>query len=327
MIRLALVGYGWMGAQHVAALTASPSDTVRITTVVVRNPDKTRGDAPSDVEFVSDYGQVLKDPAIDAVLLATPHSLHTDQALRAIEGGKHVYLEKPFALTRAAAQQIVDAAGAAGVVLGLGHNHRLNPNRQAVKELVGGLGLGTLTHVEGNISHDLFAGAVPPEWRAAYADAPTGGLVHMGAHFIDAYIDMFGDISSVSVFASGPVEDAAFEFAPTNSVLFKFQSGMTGYLGSALLGPRNARFQVFGTTGWVEERGEGEVTQARLDGDPMTHTYPRINTGRALVEAFAEAAAGGAAFPISTDQMIHNAAVLEAMTRSLETGGTVTVER
>ena len=333
MMRLALVGFGWMGAQHLAAIEGAPgappdpNSSVRIATIVVQNPSKVRDQPlPAGIQIAADYSAVLADPAIDAVLLATPHILHADQAVQAIKAGKHVYIEKPLAMNRHDAVRIVQAANEAGIVLGLGHNHRLNPNRLEVKRLVTSGQLGSITHVEANISHNLFADAGPPEWRALYDNAPAGGLVHMGAHIVDAYIDMFGEIASVFAIACGPIDDAAFEFAATNSVLFKFRNGMTGYLGSSLSTPRNARLQVFGTDGWLEERGEGEVTLVRSGSDPEIRKHPNTNTTRAMVGLFADAAGGGAPYPISTDQMIHGAAVLEAVTRSLESGGTEAVD-
>ncbi|MGH3681218.1 MAG: Gfo/Idh/MocA family protein, partial [Natronosporangium sp.] len=66
---------------------------------------------------VSDVDAVLADPAVDAVVLATPHTTHADLAVRAAQAGKHVFVEKPLALDVAGARRAVDAAAAAGVVL------------------------------------------------------------------------------------------------------------------------------------------------------------------------------------------------------------------
>ncbi len=324
ILNFALIGYGWAGSQHLAALQdveSTASGKARYLHVVTQDQGKARTIRETyGIEADGDVEAVLSDPEIDGVVIATPHSRHQSLALASLSAGKHVYLEKPFALTSADAQALVEAAVDRNLILGLGHNHRLNPNRQEVGQVVRSGELGSITQVEGNISHDRFISAHPPEWRALFNEAPTGGLVHMGAHFIDAYIDMFGEIESVAVFPSGVATGLSFEFAETHAAIFKFKNGIAGFLGSSLATPHYARLQVFGTEGWIEERDEAEVTVQLSGADVKTIRHQIGNTLRGMIELFADAVRGNSPFPITLEQMLHNAAVLEAMSRSLKTG-------
>ena len=122
MIQAAIAGLGWWG-KHIIRHMAD-SDALRIVTAVEANPALAGFAAEHGVEFTTNLEKVLSDPRIDAVILATPHSMHTSQVLAAAAAGKHVFCEKPLALTRADAERSVEACRAAGVLLGLGHERR-----------------------------------------------------------------------------------------------------------------------------------------------------------------------------------------------------------
>ena len=78
--------------------------------------------------MVDSYEQILADPEIDAVVLATPHSLHESQIVAAAAAGKHIHVEKPITLDRATADRAVAAARKAGVVLAVGYCRRFHPS-------------------------------------------------------------------------------------------------------------------------------------------------------------------------------------------------------
>ena len=109
MINAAVVGLGRWG-RNLVDCTQGKTDKIRFATGVARTPDKARDYARSQsLTLVSDYAQALADPAIDAVVLATPHTQHGDQVLAGLRAGKHVFTDKPFTLTKASAE-----AGRAG---------------------------------------------------------------------------------------------------------------------------------------------------------------------------------------------------------------------
>ena len=84
------------------------------------------------------YEAVLADPQVDAVVLATPHSLHSEQVIAAAQAKKHVFCEKPFALTKADAEAAVSATRHAQVTLGLGYNRRFHPEMVKLRSRIRG---------------------------------------------------------------------------------------------------------------------------------------------------------------------------------------------
>ncbi len=127
-VGIALVGMGWWGQKMLNVLQAAPDD-IRVVRAVEPNIDAVRGlCADKGIALTADYADALSDQAVEAVILATPHSLHTAQIEAAVAAGKHIFCEKPLALTKAEAESSVALCRAAGLVLGMGHDWRWEPN-------------------------------------------------------------------------------------------------------------------------------------------------------------------------------------------------------
>src|SRR6185436_8001949 len=141
--------------------------------------------------------EILADPAIDAVVFATPHSEHGPQVERAAAAGKHVFMEKPFTLDRKSAARALDAASRAGITLGVAYPRRFHPGMTELKARIDDGRLGTIAHCysEQNGPAGLFMD--PRSWRADPAEAPAGGMTAMGVHNLDAMIGLFGEIDEV----------------------------------------------------------------------------------------------------------------------------------
>jgi predicted dehydrogenase len=315
MINAAIVGLGWWGGNIASALHGS--DRIR----VVRGIDADSGTAQAfaadhDVPVSASFRDGLDDPEVQAMILATPHSLHEEQIVLAAGAGKHVFCEKPLSLTKSSAERAIAACDEAGVVLGVGHQRRFEPALVEIKRLVESGELGTIMHVEANYSHDKLAGVSPDSWRASPVDAPAAGMTGMGVHLTDAFINMLGSVDEV--FGLSAKRVVASESGDVVSVLLGFASGVTGYLNAILATPVYLRFNVFGSLGC-------HLTLCRKGGSPETRAIDPIDTVRANFEAFAEAAEGGASYPITREQKLHNIAVLEAIVASVATGKAVTV--
>ena len=126
MLNAAIYGLGRWGNRLVESVQGSSK--FRFVKGISREPEKHKEfSQKTGVKVVSSYGRILKDPEIDAVVLATPHSLHVKQIVQAAKAGKHVFVEKPFTLTRKTAEKAVEACKAAGVTLGVGFNRRYSP--------------------------------------------------------------------------------------------------------------------------------------------------------------------------------------------------------
>src|ERR1051326_5031138 len=138
---MAIVGLGRWGRNLVNS--AEDSNTLRFTAANTRTRQTAEAFCrEKSLRWTADLDGILRDPAIDAVVLATPHSQHRDQVCRAAAAGKHVFVEKPFALSLADADQMLAAAERAGVVLAVGFNRRFHPSVGSLRGMVGNGRLG-----------------------------------------------------------------------------------------------------------------------------------------------------------------------------------------
>jgi predicted dehydrogenase len=335
MIKAAQIGLGWWGKTLVESVQET-SDVIRF----VAAASRTQTDeyktfcAQHGLTFHQTYAQALADPQVDAVVLATPHSLHSPQVIAAAKAGKHVFCEKPFALTRADAEAAVAATAKAGVTLGLGYNRRFHPEMTTLRHQIQSGELGTILHIEATMTFPNGLMLKPDAWRADKHETPCGALTPMGVHAIDGMIDLCGPIAQVYCQSFRRV--VAVDADDTTSMLFRMQAGMSGYLGTMTATGPGFSFQVFGSKGSVRLEGMTHVAGASseerrtrlfgtckfqpIKGEAVVWEAARLDVTRACLDAFGQAASGGPAFPIPLEEMIHGAAVTEAVVRSATTG-------
>jgi predicted dehydrogenase len=319
MLDSAIVGIGKWGRTLVESVQGRPGAGLRFVTGATRTPAASaEWAAAQGIRLLPSYEAVLADPTVRAVILATPHGQHAAQIVAAAEAGKHVFVEKPFTLTKASAEAAVTACRARGVVLALGHNRRFLPAAQELKRLVSGGSLGTLLHIEGQFSGPSAGSYTRGTWRTDPNESPLGGMGGMGIHIVDMFIHLAGRVSEVTVRSSTRALDNGME--DTTAALFCFDAGMTGTFATLALAARYWRVAVFGSEGYAEMRGPHTLIHGRRVGDPWAREFPPIDTERAELEAFAAAAAGGAAYPLPPEEAVHGVAVFEAMTLSSRNG-------
>jgi predicted dehydrogenase len=234
--------------------------------------------------------------------------------MRAARAGKHVFVEKPFTLDRASALAAAQACRDAGVVLALGHNRRFLPAMAQMKRLLAAGALGEILHLEGAFSGNFGLGYQPGVWRATPAESPAGGITAMGIHIIDTFIHLAGSIGSVRCESQRKV--LAVDLDDTTSVLLRFASGATGYLSTLTATGRLVRVQVFGTRGWLHLLDHHILEQCDIDGHVSRTEFPKADTERLELEAFARAIAGTAPYPVTPEEAVHGVAVMEAAIRS-----------
>lgn len=324
MLNAAIVGLGRWG-QVLVESVQEKSDAIRFTAGITRTPANAEDFTKKHgLTLGSDYAAMLKDPSIDAVVLATPHQQHAEQIVAACKARKHIFVEKPFTLTKASAVESAAAADKAGLVLALGHNRRFLPSVLELKSRLKSGALGTILHAETN--HSGFSGLrfKPGNWRTSREESPAGGMGAMGIHMLDMLINLFGrieDVRSVSLRRAIP-----HDIDDTTSMIFRFESGMTGYLATLAATAQTQRIEVFGTKGAIEIRNETSFTFRPIEGKPEHTDYPRFDKERAELEAFAAAIAGKAPYPLPTADAIHGVAVFEAIVKSAGTNKPVAVK-
>ncbi len=322
MINLAMVGLGWWGRKMVDVVQGR-SDVVRIARVVEPNGEAARPFAEErGIPLSADLDDALRDPAIQAVVLATPHALHDEQIRMAVAAGKHVFCEKPLALTKADAERLVDLCRDAGLVLGMGHERRFEP---PVAELLGDVDagrLGRILQIEANFSHDKFLSLDPTNWRLDPSHAPAGGMTATGIHLTDLATRILGPARAVTVDCEQLV--SKLPSGDTMSAFVQFRGGGTAYVSASLSYPFISRFAVYGADGWIEirdkahvEAPDGWVVTKGLKGRPIT--VEEVGKAEPVLwnlEAFGRAVSGEAPYPITGDQLVANIALLEAIVRS-----------
>jgi predicted dehydrogenase len=308
------------------------SEHLRILKAAETNAARAAFAAEHGLQFAGDLADALADPAIDAVILCTPHAVHTEQVLACAAAKKHVFCEKPLALTRADAVRSVAACSAAGVMLGIGHERRYEPAIVEVRRLVREGALGTLMHAEANFNHDKLANVPAGDWRASPKDAPAAGMTAMGIHLSDLFVELLGPASEGFAVTTSRV--AYPDNGDVVSALIRFECGATGYLNAILVTPHYLCLTVFGSEAWVEVRNETHpdtpgpsvLTLQHRDGRRETRAYQWVNTVRLNLEAFARAIDRGAPYPFTDAEKIGNIAMLEAICRSAASNAPVRID-
>ncbi len=204
-VRIGLIGAGFMGKSHAVAfrnvpLVFSPS-AEPVLELLAEVDEETARKAASALGFrrwSGDWRALVTDPEIDVVDITTPNHLHKEMALAAIAAGKHVYCEKPLALTAADAKEMADAAEAAGVKTLVGFNYLKNPATGLVKDLIGRGEIGDIVHFRGTFDQDTLADPRQPfSWRFQRDLAGSGALGDLASHAINMAQHLVGEVAEV----------------------------------------------------------------------------------------------------------------------------------
>jgi predicted dehydrogenase len=324
VINAAVIGLGRWGKSIVESVQGK-SKRLHFIHGVSKEPDLV-GDfaAAKGFELTTDFAQAVADPRVQAVFLATPHSLHVDQISAVAKAGKPVWCEKPLALTRDDAARAVAATQKAGVPFALGNNKRCFSSMRELKRVVAEGCIGEVLHVEGNFTND-HSTRVKGGWRDDPRESPGGGMTGAGLHVIDAFVNLAGPIAKVDarVYAQKSPPDPR----DAGAALVEFASGATGVLATVRAAPAYWRIMVFGTNGWAEARDETVLTTALVGEKPDSQVFPAVDSLGVLLEAFGETIETGKPFPVSTDDMLDVAGAFEAIIRSMAEGGPVVVKK
>jgi predicted dehydrogenase len=322
MINAAIIGLGWWGKSHLAAAQGK-SAKLRFVHGVSKEMD-------AAVPLAEQYGftlsddleRALADPRVQAVVLATPHSLHTEQVVRVAAAGKPVFCEKPFALKRADAERSVDACRRAGVALGVGTNKRFWPSMVELRRVVASGALGRIMLIEGHYSNEN-SGMHFSAWRDSPDESPGGGMTGTGIHLLDGFVSVAGPVAEVN--ARLVTHRKGADPRDTISVNFEFESGLTGYFGAVRASPIYWRVHVFGDEGSAEALGETQVVLRSRGGRTEVRDFPKVDSILAELDAFADAVEGRAPYPITPKEIVDVVAGFEAIIKSMGTGKPVSI--
>lgn len=271
--------------------------------------------------------ELVRDEDVDAVVICAPNYLHDSLAIAALEAGKHVFVERPLALTPEGVQRILDAAEAAGRCLTVGMNHRFRPDAGALASFVAGGELGDIYAVRASsLTRKTPFGR--STWRQS-AEQGGGALMDLGVQILDLalWLVAYPRIKRVSAVldrrGDDSVEDAASLFAVAESgtafsievswSLFadadRHYARVMGRDGSGSLPPLEIQKQLGGRPADVTPR----QPKPRGGENPFTNAYRR------QLDQFVRAASGECEIPLPTEQ-VHLMEIMQAAYRSAELG-------
>ncbi len=185
-IRTAVIGTGFMGRVHLEALRRV--ENVDVVEIAATSIDKARAAAEgfNVLNATGDWMDVIRDPSIDAVHIATPNAEHFPMAKAAFEAGKHVLCEKPLAMSSAEAQALVELQAAKGLRGAVGHNLRYYPMVQQMRRMREAGSFGDILVVQGTYSQDWLLYDTDWNWRIdPKVGGPSRAMADIGSHFFD----------------------------------------------------------------------------------------------------------------------------------------------
>ena len=317
-VGLASIGLGWWG--NVLADGIASTGKGRVLTCYARTPESRETFASKHgCAAASDLDEIWSDDSIDGVLIATPHSVRQELIAAASAAGKHIFVEKPLALTGEEARASARAAEDAGVVLQVGHNKRRQTGNRRLHEMTVGGELGQVQHIEANISVPVAFKPDLPDWRKNPEQIPAGGMTPLGVHHVDTIQYLGGPIRAVSalstkVYGSLPVDDVT-------AMLFELESGPLAYLVTLLATAGVNTVTVYGSdaAAWSEEDGARLFVQRRGESSRTEVPLSRIDTVADEMAEFAACIQNGSQPETGPEAAISVVDVLEAIIESATT--------
>jgi predicted dehydrogenase len=299
IIKVGLIGAGWMGRAHAAAF---------------ENATRIFGDEPATLQIVSvadvseaaardfamrfrvphwskQWRELVADPEIDVIDITTPNDAHPEIAIAALAAGKHVYCEKPMANTAADAKAMRDAAVMAGVRTLVGFNYLCSPIQAYAKELIMSGALGKIFHFRGTFDNDYMVDpAFPFTWRTdAKAAGRAGALGDMTTHVISLAHYLVGEVTEVCAARQTlhPVRKTAagverlVENDDLAHLICRFAGGASGYLEASRVGTGRKlylSYEIQGTEGALlfDQERMNELNLYRRSDPPAERGYKRI---------------------------------------------------
>lgn len=277
MLRLAVIGCGHFGQKRIECCRFIP-ETITLVAVGDRDIEKARSIVRKNADIqIKSVSEILTDPSIEAVVIAVPNIYHTDLAIRALENGKHVLVEKPIATTVSDARRIIDAARKYNKVVKIGSNHRFfQPVKKAYEIYRTGM-IGKILAFHGVIGND--GKRIAGSWFWDKHLAGGGTYLDNGSHLIDIarmfmgdFSSCFGQISNV-YWKNASVEDyGTGTFTTTDGRLATITASWfqeKGYIN----------FEIWGESGYVlfdSANKERLIIGKHADKKPKIYTYHNL---------------------------------------------------
>jgi predicted dehydrogenase len=287
-VKVAVLGLGSAGARHASNLLELGHEVVGFDPVAP--PHDGRVERAGSLEAALDRA--------DAVVVASPSSLHAEQALAVLEQGRHVLVEKPLAVNVADAERVVEAAGRAGTVCGVAMNLRFHPALVELRRLLADGALGSVRFVQASFGYDLRLWHPGSDYRTGYSARADlgGGIVLDAIHELDYLLWLFGPVESV-VAEVAHISDLELDVEDVAVAALRFASGAVAAVDLNFFEPAYRRGCILvgsqAVARWDWSRATVTVSREGEDDGVVDVACDLADTYRAEIVDFLAAVAGG----------------------------------
>jgi len=322
--KVAIIGCGTIFPFHADALADCAPAELRA--VVDIEPGKAEAAAQKySCKSFLDYHEVLTDPEIDAVHICTPHYLHCEMAINAMEAGKHVLVEKPMAITREECEKMIRVSEETGKRLGICFQNRYNTTSQAIRALLSSGKAGRILAGKASVTwlrgKDYYTSA---SWRGSWAQEGGGVLINQSIHTLDLLQWFIGNPVRIKGNTDTRFLQDIIEVEDTAEATIQFDNGVNGFF--------------FATNGYADSPVELQIvcekailnlsdnlsvryktgeTEVITDLHPKTGGKAYYGAGHvALIEDFYDSLLSGKPFPVDGNQGISTIRLIQALYKS-----------
>ena len=278
ILGVGIIGTGWVAGSHIEAFEADPRTAVR----AIVSRDKERAHAKTEKHGLTraraydHLEQMLDDPSVQIVSIATPHDLHVGQAIASARAGKHLLLEKPVALSLDGLRELQAAVRAARVKTVVSFVLRWNPLFEMIKSFLAQGLVGNLFLAEVDYLHGIGRGYAQHEWNIK-KEIGGSSLLTAGCHAVDALCWFVGG-RAVEVTACANISrdnPLAYEYEPNSVTVVRFDSGALGKVTSSIecVGPYTFNIELFGDQGTIRNN---QVFSKLWPGQKGWATFPTL---------------------------------------------------
>jgi predicted dehydrogenase len=295
------VAWGLVGCGDIARKRIAPAlrdlDTCELIAV-------SRADAARAESFATEFGAkrwhvewraLVEDPEVEAVYIATPVHLHAEQAVAALEAGKHVLCEKPMALNVAECARMNAAAEANDVLLGVAYYRRFYPAIERVRDILESGEIGVPVVAQAN-AFERFDPTPehPRRWLLEKRQSGGGPMFDFGCHRLEVFINLFGEATEVKGLATKVLFEREVE--DTAAALIRFDRGPLCVLSvtHAAREPQDT-LEIFGSEGSIriDVLNEGVLRVRTREGERVEPHPPHTNLHQPLIDDFTRAVVEG----------------------------------
>lgn len=268
--KIGLIGFSIGGhVFHAPFIDGNPD--LELYKVTARKPEQQAmlAERYPDAIGVLSAEDIIHDPEVDLVVIATSNDVHHSLAIAALEADKNVVVEKPFTNTTAEADELIALAKEKGLILSVHHNARFHSDFKTVKRLVADGAVGRLVNYEAR--YDRFRNYLRPgAWREM--DLPGSGIHYdLGAHLIDQALQLFGHPESV--YADLRVQRDYAEAVDDFEIILSYSGLKVSLKGQMLAKIPTARYTLFGMEGTFMKPGT-DPQEEMLRNGAKPHTIP-----------------------------------------------------